>query len=283
MGYMHIENLYKDQTIFIFRECYALEKIHGRSADAKLENGQLTFFSGGINQETFDAIFPKDFKEKLEKLGAERVQVVGEVYGGSAQKKTSHIYGDKIKFIVFDVKIGDCWLSVPKAEGIALGLGLEFVSYIRTLATLDALNAARDLPSVQAMRNGCGDDKKREGIVIRPIEEMTMNNGRRIIAKHKNDDYKETATPREVSNEKLAILVEAKEIALEWVTEMRMTHVLDKSGLDLVVMNTGKVIPLMLEDIEREAEGEIVMSKEARVEITKATAMMFKQRVKNKI
>ncbi len=29
MGYMHIDNLYKDQTILMFRECYALEKIHG--------------------------------------------------------------------------------------------------------------------------------------------------------------------------------------------------------------------------------------------------------------
>jgi intein/homing endonuclease len=29
MGYQHIENLYKNQTIFLFKECYALEKIHG--------------------------------------------------------------------------------------------------------------------------------------------------------------------------------------------------------------------------------------------------------------
>ena len=29
MGYMHIDNLYKDQRILQFKECYALEKIHG--------------------------------------------------------------------------------------------------------------------------------------------------------------------------------------------------------------------------------------------------------------
>lgn len=32
MGYMHIDNLYKNQDMLIFRECYALEKIHGTSA-----------------------------------------------------------------------------------------------------------------------------------------------------------------------------------------------------------------------------------------------------------
>ena len=32
MGYRHIDNLYKDQRILLFRECFALEKIHGTSA-----------------------------------------------------------------------------------------------------------------------------------------------------------------------------------------------------------------------------------------------------------
>lgn len=27
MGYLHIDNLYKNQTIRLFRECYALEKV----------------------------------------------------------------------------------------------------------------------------------------------------------------------------------------------------------------------------------------------------------------
>lgn len=32
MGYLHINNLYKDQTVLMFQELYALEKIHGTSA-----------------------------------------------------------------------------------------------------------------------------------------------------------------------------------------------------------------------------------------------------------
>lgn len=29
MSYLHIPNLYKDQTILLLRECFALEKVHG--------------------------------------------------------------------------------------------------------------------------------------------------------------------------------------------------------------------------------------------------------------
>ena len=32
MSYMEISNLYADQSILMFKECYALEKIHGTSA-----------------------------------------------------------------------------------------------------------------------------------------------------------------------------------------------------------------------------------------------------------
>jgi len=29
MGYMHISNVYRDDRIFMFKRCYAMEKIHG--------------------------------------------------------------------------------------------------------------------------------------------------------------------------------------------------------------------------------------------------------------
>lgn len=32
MGYLHIDNLYKNRDILLFRECWALEKVHGTSA-----------------------------------------------------------------------------------------------------------------------------------------------------------------------------------------------------------------------------------------------------------
>lgn len=41
MAYMHIENLYANQTILESKECYAMEKIHGTSAHISGKDGNL--------------------------------------------------------------------------------------------------------------------------------------------------------------------------------------------------------------------------------------------------
>ena len=63
MGYLHIHNLYKDQTILLFKEVYALEKIHGTSSHITFTREtatlapeippKLTFFSGGESHQRF--------------------------------------------------------------------------------------------------------------------------------------------------------------------------------------------------------------------------------------
>ena len=57
MGYLHIDNLYKNQTIMIFRECYALEKVHGTSAHISFKEGQLHFSAGGEKHDNFVKLF----------------------------------------------------------------------------------------------------------------------------------------------------------------------------------------------------------------------------------
>ena len=94
--------------------------------------------------------------------------------------------------------------------------------------------------------------------------------------------FKETKTPRRLSLEKLAVLEESTAIADEWVTEMRLSHVLDKLG-NPDITKMGEIINAMVEDVEREASGEIVKSKGARKAIGKRTALMFKARLKNSI
>ena len=58
---MHIDNLYKDQRILLFKECYALEKIHGTSAHISYsaEKKTLTFFTGG-NHNIFISLFDSE-------------------------------------------------------------------------------------------------------------------------------------------------------------------------------------------------------------------------------
>ena len=203
--------------------------------------------------------------------------VYGEAYGGKCQGMSA-TYGPDLRFIAFDVQIGEQWLSVPEAEAFAVGLGLEFVPYRRLPTILEILDAERDAPSRVAVRRGILEPRKTEGIVIRPIVETLNARGERIVAKHKTADFQERRTPPPADTAKLEVLKAAGAIVEEWVTDMRLTHVLDKfPGASMT--DTGNVIRAMLEDVYREASGEIVESKEVSTAIGRKTAQMFKARV----
>jgi len=278
MSYMDIDNLYKNQDILLFKECYAMEKIHGTSAHISYKDGRVSFFAGGSKYEDFVKLFnEEDLKKKLDEMidGTTSVHVYGEAYGGNMQKMRE-TYGNELKFVAFEVKIGDLWLNVPKAEQFVKELGLDFVPYVRISTNMKEIDEALYTPSVQALKNGIQEEKMREGIVLRPIEEVVKNNGKRVIAKHKRPEFAETKTPRIVDTDKLKVLSEANAIANEWATEMRLTHVLDNFP-NPSIENTGEVIKAMLEDILKESTGEIVDSKEARKAIGKQTAILFKR------
>lgn len=279
MGYMHINNLYKDQRILQFKECYALEKVHGTSANVRWSNGHVTFHNGGAKREAYLAIFDEgDLEDRFGAIGHKEVVVYGEAYGGSILKQ-SHRYGQQMRFVAFEVKVGDTWLNVPSAADFVSKLGLNFVSYKRVPTDLEALDAERDAPSDVAREAGMGE-QPREGVVLRPVEEVTLNNGQRVMAKHKRDEERETKTPRPVVDPSaLRKIQEARAIAEEWVTPMRLLHVLDKiPNADMTKMRD--VIAAMQEDVLREAEGEIEDSKGARQEIAKQTAQLFKAHLK---
>ena len=139
MSYQHIDNLYRNQEILAFKKVFALEKIHGTSAHISFTDGVwedpltcLSFFSGGAKHESFVNLFNKqDLLDRFRKLGCDNVTVYGEAYGGKEQGMSA-TYGKELKFIAFDVKIGDLWLSVPDMAGLAQSLGLAVVSYERT-------------------------------------------------------------------------------------------------------------------------------------------------------
>lgn len=279
MGYLHIDNLYKNTEILLFKECYAMEKIHGTSAHISWKNNKINLSSGGEKAERFNKLFNlKKLEKKFKELFDCEVVVFGEAYGGKCQGM-SGTYGKELKFIVFDVKIDKNWLDVPNAEDVVKKLDLEFVAYAKVDTNINTSNTYRDASSVQANRNGCGNDKLREGIVLRPLIEVIKNNGSRIIVKHKRDEFKETKTKREVNPEQLKILEDAKAIAGEWVTPMRLNHVLDKLGNPNEIEKTGEVIKAMIEDVKREAKGEIKESKQAIQFIGKKTAQLYKQRI----
>lgn len=287
MGYLHIDNLYKTQHVLQFKTCYALEKIHGTSAHVQYKDGALTFYSGGETHSRFVELFDQQtlgnaFRE-LFPVNEFPVIVYGEAYGGK-QQGMSPTYGPALKFIVFDVKVGDQWQQVEQAHETATRLGLEFVDYAKIPTDLDAINAERDKPSTQAVRNGITEPKVREGVVLRPVLEVTDYRGNRIIAKHKREEFSERGKPKvELDPSKLEVLANAEAIANEWVTPMRLEHVIGqilsaRDNKEIEMRDTPLVLKAMQEDILREAAGEIVDSPAARKAIGTRTVQVFKKR-----
>lgn len=295
MGYLHIDNLYKNQKILMWRECYAMEKVHGTSAHVNLVRVHvldpvnetesvrcdLNFFSGGANHMQFTMLFDHEaLKKAFLEMGGAELTVYGEAYGGKMQGMRE-TYGPELRFIAFDVLTKDRWSDVPSAEFLCTKLGFEFVPYERVSTDLATLDAQRDLPSRVAVRRGITEPKISEGVVLRPIVEVYYNNGGRFIAKHKRPEFSERASKRDtvVDSGQLQVLEKADAIVLEWVTPTRLEHVLDKLagilGRPASTEDTRAVIDAMVEDVTREAKDEIVASKEAIRAISTATGKLF--------
>ena len=283
MGYMKIPNLFAEQDILLFREAYALEKIHGSSASCDFNGTDLHFHAGGTDHKRFVALFdqPTLLQKFKEFFGDEKVIVYGEAYGGKMQGMSA-TYGKELKFIAFEVRVGDVWLAVPNAEDVAKKLGLEFVFYKKISTDLAEVDAQRDADSVQAVRNGMGAGKLREGIVLRPLIEVTKNNGKRIICKHKGDDFAEHKhNPKVVDPAKLVVMTEANEIAEQWVVANRLEHILQKLPEATGIEHTRLIIEAMVDDVYLEAGNEIIQSKEATAAISRKTAELWKKKLKN--
>lgn len=273
-----------------------MEKIHGTSTHIRFRpsDSSISYFSGGTKFAAFITLFNEDdliARFKALNLPVDKdITVFGEGYGGKEQGMRD-TYGPELKFVAFDVKIGERWLNVPDAEDVVKKLGLEFVFYKKVSTQFVEENGVRryveldnerDATSEQARRNGVVGYRKREGIVIRPPVEVTLNNNSRVIAKHKRDEFRETASPRsiEIDPAKLKVLSDAQEVADEWVTNERLKHVLDKIPDHSMAM-IPQIIKNMTEDVLREGQGEIVESKEVKSAIGNKTVEMYKGMLKS--
>lgn len=292
MGYLSIQNLYKfPQVIEKYHEWYALEKIHGTSSNISLSDTNLKFYSGGSSYDEFKKIFDEnDLLSKYKKVLSDgsgklsinkeqKVIIYGEAYGGKLFRMYD-TYGPKLRFIAFDVNVDGTWLSVPDAWEFCNQLGLEFVSYKKITSTIEELNMARDEDSVQAIRNGMGCGKLREGIVIRPITEEINEHNNRVIFKHKRQEFSETRTERKIGGKWENKNMNLADQAHDWVTEMRLQHVMDKmlkKGIEETIPN---VIQNMLEDIIKESHGELEISDDMVKQIKKNISILYRQCIK---
>ena len=121
-------------------------------------------------------------RDRLYEIFPDGVCLYGEGYGARIQKGGGN-YRPDVDFVLFDVKIGESWLSRDSVEDIAEKLNIDHVPII----------GRGTLPEMVAMaRTGFKSrwgDFAAEGIVARPAVELVGRNGRRIITKIKTRDF----------------------------------------------------------------------------------------------
>jgi hypothetical protein len=288
MGYIHIENLDtpKGRRLLLFKEVYALEKVFGTSARIDWRDGTVFFSSGGSDAVLFKEFFNEEqLKDGFRKLGHPRISINGEAYGGKEQGQSGR-YGNELRFIVFDIKIGDLWLAVPNMQQVSDSLGLETVPWTKISTDIDKLRELRDAPSEVAVRRGVPKAVDREGVVLRPLIELKANDGERLIAKFKGKMFSERKTWKDDPTAVSPVLVKADSVAEEWVTEMRLTHVLQHiqaTGTIAGLRSDGGIVgSAVLEDVRREAGGEIVWNKETERAVKRKGAQLFLNRLASK-
>jgi hypothetical protein len=109
---------------------------------------------------------------------------------------------------------------------------------------------------------------------------MTTGNGNRVICKHKGDEFRETASPRVVTDpSQLKVMTDAQEIADEWVTPNRLEHILQKIP-DHKMEKMPEILAAMTEDILREGAGEITDTPVTRKAIRGKTVIIYKAHLK---
>ena len=264
-----------------------MEKVDGSSSHIKWKDGQLHFFSGGASNLMFVQLFDQEkLKAKFIELNTQDCTLYGEAYGGKVQKR-SYMYGPDLHFVGFECQFGDIWLNVPAAEQMFKDFGLPFVPYEKVSTDLASLDAVRAKPSEQAFRNGMSKledpttHHMREGVVLRPLIELRKNNGERIVAKYKNDAFSErkSKADTQIGDEaEIKILHDAEALAEEWVTPIRLIHVLDQVGNPEQENAIPVVMKAMYNDVFRESKQQPDMeAKETRRAISRKAVELYRQ------
>jgi len=145
----------------------------------KTDNAQIPAFLVAALEEKFLTQVDK-FKEKFGTDG--NVCLYGEGHGAKIQKGGGK-YRDNQGFVMFDVKIGDWWLKDDDVWNIAAELEVEKVPTVGKGNLHDLINMIRN-----GVTSWWGDFPA-EGIVARPLVELTSRSGHRIITKLKAKDF----------------------------------------------------------------------------------------------
>lgn len=167
------------------------EKIDGTNIRIHWDGHKITF--GGRTERAnipshlvnkLNELFLNEETEQLfeQKFGEKEVILFGEGYGMKIQAVGSD-YRSDVGFILFDVLIGDNFLSRESVEDIARAFSLEIVPIVLRGTIQEAVDYVKTKP------NSTIGKAKMEGVVGRPKVELKDRCGHRLIVKIKCRDF----------------------------------------------------------------------------------------------
>jgi ATP-dependent RNA circularization protein (DNA/RNA ligase family) len=147
----------------------------GRTDNAQIHAELVKWLYAHVTPEALTVAFPPDVTGAV---------IYGEGYGPGIQKGGG-LYADKKKLIVFDVRVGEWWLSDENMRDVASKLSLDAVPLLGEMSLADATEKVRaGFPSLLN-----GGKAQAEGMVGRPSEALFDKKGSRLIVKLKTKDF----------------------------------------------------------------------------------------------
>jgi len=282
-----IENSYSQGFIDIIKaEGYADEKF---VAQEKAHGGNLSIWTDdGINFRTAKRtaflevdekfynhqLILENLKPKLMQLWKElnknsplsQMALYGEIIGGTYPHKDvpktkgairvqkGVFYSPSNEFYAFDLLLNNKqYVNLDRLNTLLESNGFLYATTIFTGSLAEVLKYPNTFQSVISSQLGLPEikDNNCEGVVIRTLNDVRLNNGQRILLKNKNEKWseKEKATrrvkPIEVISEPVIEL--QQEIAL-YATENRLNNVISKIG-NITKQDFGKLMGLLSTDV----------------------------------
>ncbi len=150
-------------------------KFGGRTNNAQIRASLLEVLQNKFTLDKMSVVF----KEQTE------VCLYGEGYGKGINKGGNYL-PDSVNFILFDIKIGEWWLTRDSIEEIAEMLGVKIVPIIGIASLDQAVKFVK-----QGFTSRIAENKQfmAEDLIMRPQQELFNRGGKRVITKIKYQDF----------------------------------------------------------------------------------------------
>ena len=170
-------------------------EIHGKTDKAKMrDDEQVLLLEIGDITKLIDAF---SYERPAPEYGEGATDIVkpdqeciifGETYGKGMQKPGGRYCKDHLKFICFDIKVGDIWLKRDAVEDICKKLNIDVVPYLGEMTLDEAIEKVKKGFTSQVSED---PTLEAEGVVLRAPLGILDRMGRRIITKVKTKDFRE--------------------------------------------------------------------------------------------